>query len=86
MWRSRHRAIRCRRILSSSGSPKGVGEVHLHAVVDTFGSYGFGFPYVSKQPEAAVAVLHNDVLPLPHSPSAGEGGTDRQWPRFGTMH
>lgn len=34
------------------------------AVVDTFGSYAFGFLHVSKQPEAAVAVLHNDVLPL----------------------
>jgi transposase InsO family protein len=33
-------------------------------VVDTFGSYAFGFLHVSKQPEAAVAVLHNDVLPF----------------------
>jgi hypothetical protein len=28
------------------------------------GSYAFGFLHVSKQPEAAVAVLHNDVLPF----------------------
>jgi hypothetical protein len=41
------------------GSLKGVGKVYLHAVVDTFGSYAFGFLHVSKQPEAAVAVLHN---------------------------
>jgi hypothetical protein len=33
-------------------------------VVDTYGSYAFGFLHVSKQPEAAVAVLHNDVLPF----------------------
>src|SRR5919106_174684 len=33
-------------------------------MVDTFGSYAFGFLHVSKQPEAAVAVLHNDVLPF----------------------
>ena len=46
------------------GSLKGVGRVYLHAVVDTFGSYAFGFLHVSKQPEAAVAVLHNDVLPF----------------------
>ena len=46
------------------GSLKGVGKVYLHAVVDTFGSYAFGFLHVSKQPEAAVAVLHNDVLPF----------------------
>ncbi|MFC3061836.1 IS481 family transposase, partial [Paenirhodobacter populi] len=44
------------------GSLKGVGKVYLHAVVDTYGSYAFGFLHVSKQPEAAVAVLHNDVL------------------------
>jgi transposase InsO family protein len=46
------------------GHPKGVGTVYLHAVVDTSGSYAFGFLHVSKQPEAAVAVLHNDVLPF----------------------
>ncbi len=46
------------------GTPEGLGRVYLHAVVDTFGSYAFGFLHVSKQPEAAVAVLHNDVLPF----------------------
>jgi transposase InsO family protein len=46
------------------GTLKGIGKVYLHAVVDTFGSYAFGFLHVSKQPEAAVAVLHNDVLPF----------------------
>ena len=46
------------------GNLKGVGKVYLHAVVDTFGSYAFGFLHVSKQPEAAVAVLHNEVLPF----------------------
>jgi transposase InsO family protein len=46
------------------GALKGIGRVYLHAVVDTYGSYGFGFLHVSKQPEAAVAVLHNDVLPF----------------------
>jgi transposase InsO family protein len=46
------------------GSLKGIGRVYLHAVVDTHGSYAFGFLHVSKQPEAAVAVLHNDVLPF----------------------
>jgi transposase InsO family protein len=48
------------------GSLKGIGKVYLHAVVDTYGSYAFGFLHVSKQPEAAVAVLHNDVLPFYH--------------------
>ena len=46
------------------GTLKGIGRAYLHAVVDTYGSYGFGFLHVSKQPEAAVAVLHNDVLPF----------------------
>jgi transposase InsO family protein len=46
------------------GTLKGIGRVYLHAVVDSYGSYAFGFLHVSKQPEAAVAVLHNDVLPF----------------------
>ena len=46
------------------GNLKGIGKVYLHAVVDTFGSYAFGFLHISKQPEAAVSVLHNDVLPF----------------------
>jgi transposase InsO family protein len=46
------------------GHFKGIGKVYLHAVVDTYGSYGFGFLHTSKQPEAAVAVLHNEVLPF----------------------
>jgi len=46
------------------GRFKGVGKVYLHAIVDTYGSYAFGFLYTSKQPEAAVAVVHNDVLPF----------------------
>jgi hypothetical protein len=33
-------------------------------VVDTYGSYSFAFLHVSEQPEAAVAVLHNEVLPF----------------------
>jgi transposase len=39
-----------------AGPLKGIGRVYLHAAADTFGSYGFGFLHVSKQPEAAVAV------------------------------
>lgn len=46
------------------GVLKGVGRVYLHAVVDTYGGYAFGFLHTSKQPEAAVAVIHNDVLPF----------------------
>jgi len=46
------------------GAFKGVGKVYLHTVVDTYGSYAFGFLHTSKVPEAAVAVLHNDTLPF----------------------
>ncbi len=46
------------------GHLKGVGKVYLHAVVDTYSSHAFGFLHTSKRPEAAVAVLHNDVLPF----------------------
>ena len=41
------------------GHLKGVGKVYLHAVVDTYSSFAFGFLHVSKQPEAAVAVLNH---------------------------
>jgi len=46
------------------GTLKGVGKVYLQAVVDTYGSYAFGFLHTGKLPECAVAVLHNDVLPF----------------------
>jgi len=36
----------------------------VHAVADTYSSLAFGFLHVSKQPEAAVAVLHNEALPF----------------------
>src|SRR5260370_23284930 len=46
------------------GHFKGVGKVYLHTVVDSYGSLAFGFLHTSKAPEAALAVLHNDVLPF----------------------
>jgi len=57
---------------------KGVGKVYMHTVVDTFSSYAFGFLHISKQPEAAVSVLHNDVLPFykRHKLSVGKVLTD----------
>lgn len=45
------------------GHLKGVGKVYLQAVVDTYGSYAFGYLHTGKLPEQAAAVLHNDVLP-----------------------
>jgi transposase InsO family protein len=46
------------------GHLKGVGKVYLDAVVDTYGRYAFGFLRTGKLPEAAAALLHNDVLPF----------------------
>ena len=46
------------------GHLQGVGKVYLDAVVDTYGSYAFGFLHAGKLPEAAAAVVHNDVLPF----------------------
>ncbi len=53
------------------GRLKGVGKVYLHAVVDTYGSYAFGFLHTSKQPAASVEVLHNDVLPFDRAMGCG---------------
>lgn len=33
-------------------------------MVDTYGRYAFGFLHTTKQPEAAVAVVHNEVIPF----------------------
>ena len=60
------------------GSLKGAGTVSLHAEVDAYGSYAFGFLHVPKQPEAAVAVLNNNVLPSAADKTRGEGGLDGQ--------
>lgn len=48
----------------SVGQFKGVGQIYLHVVVDSFSSYAFGFLHASDAPEAAISVLHNDVLPF----------------------
>lgn len=45
------------------GQFKGVGKVYLQAVVDTYGSYAFGYLHTGKLPEHAATVIHNDVLP-----------------------
>ena len=46
------------------GHFKGVGKVYAHTCVDTYSSVGFAFLHTSKEPEAAAALLHNDVLPF----------------------
>jgi len=46
------------------GHLKGVGKVFLHACVDTYGSYAFGFLHTGKKPECAAALVHNDILPF----------------------
>lgn len=46
------------------GNISGIGKCYLHAVVDAFSSYAFGFLHTTRKPEPAVAVLHNEVLPV----------------------
>ena len=48
------------------GTLSGVGRIYAHCVVDTYSSYAFAFLHTNKIPEAAVAVIHNDVLPQYH--------------------
>jgi transposase InsO family protein len=36
----------------------------MHTVIDNYGSFAFGFLHTTKQPEAAVVVVHNDVVPF----------------------
>lgn len=45
------------------GHFKGIGRVYLQAVVDTFGSYAFGYLHTGKLPAHAAAALHLYVLP-----------------------
>ena len=46
------------------GVLKGVGRVYMQAVIDTYGSYAFGFLHTTKRPECAAAILHNEALPF----------------------
>jgi len=43
---------------------KGIGQIYLHAGIDTFGSFAFGQLYTSKLPETAVDVLYDRTLPF----------------------
>jgi len=45
------------------GTLKRVGKVYFQVVVDTYGSYAFGYLHTGKIPEHSAAILHNDVLP-----------------------
>ena len=68
------------------GKLKGVGAVYLHACVDTYGSYAFGFLHTGKKPECAASLLHNDVLPFyqEHNLSVGAILTDNGREFYGT--
>ncbi len=70
------------------GSLKGVGKVYLHACVDTYGSYAFGFLHTGKKPECAAALVHNDVLPFykEHGLSVGAILTDNGREFCGTQN
>lgn len=68
VWRERHvESSRPGELLCQDtfyvGHLKGIGKLYLQAVVDTYGSYAFGYLHTQKLPEHAALVLHNDVLP-----------------------
>lgn len=68
LWRERHiESSRPGDLLAQDtfyvGRLKGVGLVYLQAVVDTYGSYAFGYLHTGHIPEQSVAVLYNDVFP-----------------------
>ena len=68
LWRERHiESARPGDLLAQNtfyvGRLKGVGQVYLQAVVDTYGSYAFGYLHTGHIPEQSVVILHNDVLP-----------------------
>jgi len=56
-------ALLCQDILALRGPQRDSG-LFLHAAVDAYSEYAFGFLYHTRQPEAAVAVLHNLALPF----------------------
>src|SRR5690606_14127767 len=70
------------------GTLKGIGKLSLHTVVDTYGSYAFGLGHTTKQPEAAVAVVHSDIHPFYQARAIAVGAmlTDTGREFCGTEH
>ena len=73
---------------SYAGTLKGIGKLSLHTVVDTYGSYASGLGHTTRQPEAAVAVVHHDVLPFYQARAIAVGAmlTDTGRESCGTEH
>jgi Integrase core domain. len=46
------------------GFHENMEEVYLQAAVDSYSNYAFGFIHLGKNPDSAVAVIHNEVLPF----------------------
>lgn len=70
-WRERHiESSAPGELLSQDtfyvGRIKGVGQVYLQVVIDTYGSYAFGYLHTTRMAEEPVAIMHNDVLPQYH--------------------
>ena len=60
MWRAKLPAT----CFVRRGKLKEVGKVYMQTVVDTYGSFAFGYLYMGKLPDHAALILHNDVLPF----------------------
>ena len=46
------------------GTLKGIGKLYMQAVIDTFGSFGFGYLHTGKVPEHAAYALYHEVIPF----------------------
>lgn len=45
------------------GHVNGIGKLYMQAVVDTYGSYAFGYLHSGKCPEHGAEAIHNHVMP-----------------------
>jgi transposase InsO family protein len=46
------------------GFYKNMEEIYLQVVVDSYSNYVFGFIHIGKNPDYAVAIIHNEVIPF----------------------
>jgi transposase InsO family protein len=72
--------------ICSVGKFARLGTVYLYVVLDTYGSYSFGFLHTCVVPEAAVKLLHHHALPFYHRRGLAVRAvlTDTGWKYCGT--
>lgn len=68
-FRARHAESRCAGELLAQdtidlGTRRGAGRLSLQVVVDTYSAYAFALLHTTSRPDAAVAILSNEVIPF----------------------